>query len=68
MHGLADADKSVKWTKFREVSGCSEQALREIKTAADPLRHGNVENVARTDRATLLTDTWDVVDRYIAAG
>lgn len=66
-HDLAEADRSVQWLKFREVAGCSEQILREIKTAADPLRHGKVDNIATIDRAKLLTDTWDVVDRYIAA-
>lgn len=65
-HGLADADKSVQWRKFREVSGCSEPTLRKIKRAADPLRHGNVDNTARIDRAKLFADTWDVVDKYIA--
>jgi hypothetical protein len=64
VNGLSDADKSDQWEKFREVSGCSEETLRAIKAAADPLRHGEVSGIDSEDRAKLFTSTWDVVDRY----
>jgi hypothetical protein len=67
VHGLSDADKWKQWEKFREVSGCSEQTLRVIKVAADPLRHGEVSGVNAEDRAKLFTSTWDVVDGYLNA-
>ncbi|WP_201296962.1 hypothetical protein [Billgrantia tianxiuensis] len=41
-HGLSTAKKPRQWEKFREIAGCSEETLREIKRAADPLRHGGV--------------------------
>jgi len=64
-HGLSAADKSKQWEKFREISGCEEQTLRTIKSAADPLRHGNVSQVSSEDRAELFSITWAVVDGYI---
>ncbi len=64
-HGLSDAGKAKQWEKFREVSGCSEQTLRVIKAAADPLRHGGTFGVNAEDRAKLFTSTWDVVDGYL---
>jgi hypothetical protein len=67
VHGLSAADKSSQWEKFRAVSGCDEQTLRKIKTAADPIRHGDVSGPVTIDRAKLFTSTWGVVDRYINA-
>jgi hypothetical protein len=65
VHGLFGADKLKQWEKFREVSGCSEETLRAIKAAADPLRHGEVSGINSEDRAKLFTSTWDVVDGYL---
>lgn len=64
-HGLTVAEKSRQWEKFREVSRCEEQTLRIVKSAADPLRHGNVSGVSSEDRAKLLSSTWAVVDGYL---
>lgn len=63
--GLSGADKSKQWKKFREVAKCDEQKLRFIKSAADPVRHGNVAGITAADRNTLFFSTWDVVDGYI---
>jgi hypothetical protein len=65
VHGLSAAEKSKQWEKFRAVSGCSEETLRAIKAAADPLRHGGVSGSSSDDRAKLFTSTWDVVDGYL---
>ncbi|WP_231636502.1 hypothetical protein [Burkholderia sp. MSHR3999] len=65
LHGLTDAGKARQWDKFREVSGSTEDTLRSIKLAADPLRHGEASGGTSQDRAKLLTDTWDVVDGYL---
>jgi hypothetical protein len=65
VHLLSAADKARQWEKFREVAGCDEEALRSIKTAADPLRHGVASAVSSEEREKLLTGTWDVVDGYL---
>jgi len=65
MHSLSGAGKARQWEKFREVSGCTEETLREIKTAADPLRHGEASGVNDEGRVKLFTSTWDVVDGYL---
>jgi hypothetical protein len=65
VHQLTESDKSKQWSKFREVSGADEQTLREIKDAADPLRHGQPTGASSEDRARLFTMTWDVVDGYL---
>lgn len=43
----------------------SEEASREIKAAADPLRHGDTLAVG-ADSARMLTTTWHAVDAYLA--
>lgn len=64
VHGLASLQKSVQWTKFRDIALCDEQTLRQIKEAADPLRHGEGTGITADNRAELLRITWDVVDGY----
>ncbi|MBN9562756.1 MAG: hypothetical protein J0H14_18825 [Alphaproteobacteria bacterium] len=65
LHGLSDASKAEQWQKFREISGCDEQTLRNIKIAADPLRHGEVSYTDSAGRTKLLSSTWAVVDGYL---
>jgi hypothetical protein len=36
----------------------------EIKAKADPERHGRVVSVTDSDRVSLLTATWDIVEAY----
>src|SRR6266542_230468 len=61
-HDLVSADTSKQWEKFREVAACDEQTLRDIKLAADSLRHGGVAGMTSDDRAALFMKTWDVVE------
>jgi hypothetical protein len=61
---LVDAGKASQWQKFREVSGSSEESLRMIKSASDPLRHGEVMAATSDGRARILTTTWDIVEGY----
>jgi len=64
-HGLTAAAKSKQWEKFRDAAGCSEETLRAIKEAADPLRHGEASSAIGADRLKLFSSTWDVVDGYL---
>jgi hypothetical protein len=57
--------KSEQWAKVREIAGCQEETLREIKTAADPVRHGAIVGITSADREAMFTKTWDVVDVFI---
>ena len=66
VNSLTDASKAAQWQRFREVAGCDEQTLREIKAAADPLRHGQVVGSTSADRERLFTITWNTVDSYVA--
>jgi hypothetical protein len=62
---LSSATESAQWEKFREIAICDKGILYSIKDAADPLRHGKTTQLTSDDRATLLTETWEVVGRYI---
>lgn len=64
--GLSDAERSKQWEKFREMAKCDEAKIRFIKSAADPVRHGNVYGVTSADRSDLFTSTWDIVDGYLS--
>lgn len=65
VHSIAHESKAAQWQKFREIARCEEETLREIKAAADPVRHGDVVGSTAADRQRLFTITWDTVDRYI---
>ena len=65
VYSLTEENKAVQWAKFREVAGCDEQVLREIKAAADPLRHGQIVRSTSADREKLFTNTWNTVDGYL---
>lgn len=64
---LNPTNKNEQWAKVRELSGCTEDILREIKAAADSTRHGEVAPITSEQRQRLFLITWDVVDGYIAA-
>jgi hypothetical protein len=66
IHGLSDANKTMQWEKFRQVSGCTKDVLRQIKEAADPLRHGKASEISSEGRAKLFMATWSVVDGYLS--
>ncbi len=65
VNSLTEESKVMQWARFREVAGCDEHILREIKAAADPLRHGQVVGSNSADRERLFTITWKTVDSYI---
>lgn len=66
INSLTEESKSIQWAKFREIAGCEEQILREIKAAADPLRHGQFVDSTSANRERLFTITWNTVDSYLA--
>lgn len=65
VNSFTDESKPKQWERFREVAGCDERILREIKAAADPLRHGQIVGSTSADRERLFTITWDIVDSYL---
>ena len=65
VHSIAQESNATQWQKFREIAHCEEDTLREIKAAADPLRHGDVVGSTSADRQRLFTITWNTVDRYL---
>jgi hypothetical protein len=68
LHGLESSEKSKQWLRFREAADVDEATLRQIKAAADGLRHGEVQTqVSGEDRDQLLKTTWSIVDRYLSA-
>ena len=64
-YNLDSEKKSEQWLKVREIAGCEEKILRDIKSAADPVRHGAIVPVTSADREALFIKTWDVVDGFI---
>ena len=65
LYDLSTHGKDTQWEKFREISGCDEQAIRKIKAASDPVRHGNILEITSSDRANLFFITWQIVDGYL---
>jgi len=61
---LEDAGKARQWQKFREVSRSSKESLLMIKSASDPLRHGEVMSGSSDERAAILATTWNIVEGY----
>lgn len=61
---VTSRNKAVLWEGFRAEACCNEDAIRFIKSAADPLRHGNVASESELSREILFGITWDVVDGY----
>ena len=67
VHGLADADGSEQWQRFRQVTGCTEARVREIEAASTRLRNGEPSSVTSGERRTLFAGTWDIVEAYLKA-
>jgi len=65
VNGLREANKAQQWQRFREVAEVSEESVRFIKAAADPLRHGEPTDGSANDRAELFNQTWTIVDAYL---
>jgi len=64
-NNLNPKNKSEQWKKLKEIANCSEDAVDPIKTAADPVRHGEVAKLSSDDRAKLFLQTWDIVEGYL---
>jgi hypothetical protein len=63
---VSNADKAEQWEAFRRVAGSTEDDLRFVKVAADPLRHGQPGTLSGKEREELFLRTWQVVDSYLA--
>lgn len=66
LNGMRDATKAQQWQKFREVAEITEESIRLVKVAADPLRHGEPATDAAIDRVALFNTTWAIVDAYVS--
>lgn len=62
---LPPDNKAEQWQKLRETAGCDEATIRDIKSAADPVRHGDISSITSQDREALFMKTWNIVDGYI---
>jgi hypothetical protein len=66
VNSVSNADKAEQWEAFRRVAGSTEDDLRFVKVAADPLRHGQPGTLSGKEREELFLRTWQVVDSYLA--
>lgn len=60
--------EDAAWELFRNSLSISKQEIMEIKSFADPVRHGNylqAKPMTDTDRADVFTKTWDIINKYI---
>lgn len=57
--------KLEQWRKLQDIAQCDEATIRNIKCAADSVRHGNYSSITSNEREYLFTKTWDIVDSYI---
>jgi hypothetical protein len=65
IHNMSTENRAMQWKKFRDIARCDETIVRFIEKEATPLRHGEIIGGKSTDRANLLTKTWEVVDGYL---
>lgn len=68
MHYFKDTDDTSKkqaWVNFRTQLVIEESILRDIQSASNPVRHGNVSEKSELSRETLLTQTWQVVEKFV---
>jgi hypothetical protein len=62
------ATPDATWEQFRNQYALSKDAIMQIKSFADPIRHGNYADeptISDSDRATIFKNTWDVINHYI---
>ncbi len=65
-HGIGLDKKSEQWSRFHQVAGTTEEAVRHLKDAADATRHGDVVPITSDERKDLFLKTWDIVDAYLS--
>jgi hypothetical protein len=61
-------DKDDAWELFRSTYSIPKQQIMDIKTFADPVRHGNymqAKPMSDKDRADVFKDTWGIINRFI---
>lgn len=58
----------VSWEKLRCELGVEREIIDFIKEFADPVRHGYIIEIPPSERADILSKTWDVVDKFIEYG
>jgi len=67
VHNIENESKALKWDKFRQVTNCDKAAIYALKDAADPLRHSEITAMTSQPMDNLLTNTWDIVDKYLSS-
>lgn len=69
MHYFKNIDNTSKkqaWVNFRAQLNIEESILRDIQSASNPVRHGNVGEKSELSREALLTKTWQVVEKFVS--
>jgi hypothetical protein len=64
-YNIPPEEKATQWEKLREIAKCDEKTIKDIKAAADPVRHGGTLSITSEERDTLFLATWDIVDNYL---
>ncbi len=62
------SDKDDAWELFREKYSISKEQIMDIKTFADPVRHGNytqVKSISDEERGKIFKNTWDIINKFI---
>lgn len=62
------SDKKAAWDEFRAAYGLDKDSILAIKSFADPVRHGNIAEIAPisdTDRSQLFVTAWRIVAQFI---
>ncbi|MDZ3826349.1 hypothetical protein [Pseudomonas monsensis] len=57
-------DRGMRWEKFREVTGVSEERIGWVAEFAKNARHGGVAMLSADEYGRLLNETWDIVSVY----
>lgn len=57
--------KSEAWLQFRETVNIPEYKFRELKSAADPQRHGNLHEEPSLSRGSVMQYAWEIVEGFI---
>ncbi len=58
-------DDAQKWKAFAEAIGGAKEELAEIKSFADPSRHGLPTYISNEARINIFKKTWDIVRRFM---
>ena len=53
------------WEQLREDLKIQRSQIDFVKSFADPIRHGDVKYISAEERSKVLTDTWDIIDRFV---